>query len=108
MMPGVCEHCGGEAAYCDSVPDATVQGRTPSECGYRYQPLCWLCAVDRRQVATSRVEPIVVVDGVGYLDRERCSGDCLCPDCGRKYYDHRQFPPLPFLNQLCDGSLVKL
>ncbi len=108
ITAGVCEACGQPASYCDSIPDASLDGYSPGECGYRLQPLCWLCGVDRRMVATSRVQDLLVVEGVGYLDRGRAGGDCVCLDCGRKYYDHPQFPPARFLNQLCDGSLVKL
>lgn len=108
MMRGVCEECGLDADYCDSVPDASIKGCHPSECGYRYQPLCWLHAAIRREVATSRVRPILVFEGVGYLDFDRASGLCVCPECGRQYYDHPQFKHAPYLNQLCDGRLVKL
>ncbi len=112
MLPaetaGVCEECGQPADYCDSVPDARVPGQTPSECGYRLKPICWLHAVERRMVATSRVDNQLVADGVGHLDRDCCGGDCLCEICGRKYYDHRPFAPHPFLTLLCDGSVVKL
>jgi hypothetical protein len=109
-MKGVCEDCGCLAEYADSVPDASVSGHTPTEAGYRWKPLCWAHAVERRQVATSRVTPILVgADGVGHVDRDRAGGDCVCMHCGRKYYDHPQArPDWPYLNLLCDGSLVKL
>ena len=107
-MSGLCEGCGQPADYCDSVPDARVSGYAPSECGYRLQPLCWLHAVERRQVSTSRVRDVYRDGERAWLDRGRAGGDCVCDGCGRKYYDHPQFPPAPFLNQLCDGSLVKL
>jgi hypothetical protein len=45
---------------------------------------------------------------VARLDRDRCGGDCVCSDCGRKYYDHPQNAEYPFLNEICDGSVVKL
>ncbi len=44
----------------------------------------------------------------------RASGDVLCEKCGKKYYDHPPYMKAlswdghPVLNQLCDGSLVKL
>ena len=103
-----CEHCGRVAEYCDSIPDATITGTHPSECGYRLQALCWVHAVERRQVATSRVAQLLVCGDVGRLDRERCGGDCVCEDCGKTYYRHPVCPEFPFLHVLCDGSVVKL
>lgn len=103
-----CELCGQLADYCDSIPDASVPGYTPSEAGYRLQPLCWLHAVDRRRVNTSRVEALLVIDGVGHLDRGRASGECVCIDCGRLYRQHPRQPGAECLTVLCDGSLVKL
>lgn len=106
-----CELCGEPAVYCDSVPDANKSGVNLNECGYRLQPLCWLHGVERRQeVATSRVNQILRCEqqGIGRLDRDRCGGDVLCNDCGRKFYDHPQEKEFPFLNVLCDGSVVKL
>lgn len=38
----------------------------------------------------------------------RVSGDCLCTVCGKKYYDHPQILGALWLNELCDGRLVKL
>lgn len=46
--------------------------------------------------------------GLARLDRDRCGGDVICTDCGRKYYDHPQDLDHPYLNVLCDGSAVKL
>lgn len=108
-----CELCGEPAVYCDSVPDPAVPGANHlpgAECGYRLQPLCWLCGVDRKQVATSRVNQLLRCEGqgIGRLDRDRCGGDVLCVDCGRKFYDHPEEREFPFLNVLCDGSVVKL
>jgi hypothetical protein len=46
---------------------------------------------------------------------DRAGGDVVCEQCGKKYYDHPQYTKAlscidgsPVLNQLCDGSLVKL
>ena len=46
---------------------------------------------------------------------DRAGGDVVCEQCGKKYYDHPQYVKAlscidgsPVLNQLCDGSLVKL
>ena len=114
MRPGECglscEECGEPAVYCDSIPDAAVPGYTPGEAGYRLQALCWLHGAERKRVATSRVYQILRCErqGIGRLDRDRCGGDVLCPDCGRKFYDHPEEEEFPFLNVLCDGSVVKL
>jgi DNA-binding XRE family transcriptional regulator len=79
VISGVCETCGQPASYCDSVPDASLPGMHPSECGYRLQPLCWLCAVDRRQVATSRVQDLLLAEGIGYLYRGRAEERTMTP-----------------------------
>ena len=54
----VCELCGREATYEDSVPDARVPGTHPSEAGYRRQTLCLVHAMDRQGVNTARVKEI--------------------------------------------------
>ena len=102
-----CELCDQPAEYADSVPDGNAG---PKDHQYRWKPFCWLHAIERRQVATSRVQPIARCEKqqLGRIDRDRCGGDCLCPDCGRKYYDHPKDIDFPFLNVLCDGSVVKL
>lgn len=108
----ICEQCDRETAYVDSVPDARVEGTHPSECGYRLKALCWFHGAARRLVATSRLQDVILVgeggERVGFIDRDRAGGDCLCDHCGRKYYDHPQLPGHGYLNQLCDGSVVKL
>ena len=44
----------------------------------------------------------------------RASGDVICEDCGKKYYDHPMdrenldFNDGPFLHILCNGERVKL
>lgn len=38
----------------------------------------------------------------------RASGDCVCPTCGKLYYDHAHLTDYEWLTILCDGSLVKL
>ena len=44
----------------------------------------------------------------------RASGDCICKQCGKKFYDHpldkenTDWDGNPFLNILCNGDLVKL
>jgi hypothetical protein len=98
-MPSRCEECGAPAEHCEHAP---------AEGGYRLRPLCWLHAAIRREAADSRLDEVLAVGPVAYLDRGRAGGDCECPDCGRRYFDHPPLPSHPFLNQLCDGSLVKL
>jgi hypothetical protein len=55
---------------------------------------------------TSLPEPIG--DGL------RASGECVCETCGQLFFDHPDewrrvgFGEVPFLNILCDGTLVKL
>lgn len=47
---------------------------------------------------------------------ERAGGDCICKQCGKKYYDHPMarekewlsWDGQPFLHRLCNGRLVKL
>lgn len=71
-----CELCGQPADYCDSVPDAGSDGNHPSEAGYRLTPLCWIHAVERRGVSTSRIREILRCEsqGIARLDRGRASG----------------------------------
>jgi len=45
----------------------------------------------------------------------RASGECICDICGKTYYKHKQYAPsgltndgVPWLNELCNGDLVKL
>ncbi len=45
----------------------------------------------------------------------RACGDCVCEICGKLYYDHKQYKPSgktndgqPWLQELCNGQLVKL
>jgi hypothetical protein len=47
-------------------------------------------------------------DGICRIDRGRAGGAVQCAECGKLYYDHPQCKDFPFLNVLCDGSLVKL
>jgi hypothetical protein len=60
-----CEVCGYPAYFTDSVPDATVRGTHPGECGYRTAYLCNVHAWERRTVATARVVPIISEDARG-------------------------------------------
>jgi hypothetical protein len=38
----------------------------------------------------------------------RASGDVPCPICGKTYSRHPEDVEYPYLNRLCDGTLVKL
>jgi len=38
----------------------------------------------------------------------RAGGGSVCDSCGKAYYDHPQHGEFPFLNTLCDGTVVKL
>jgi hypothetical protein len=66
-------------------------------------------------IAPSRPTPgDDALDGDG-LDPgyHRAGGDCVCPACGKKFYDHpytghRDHSGHRWLKRLCDGRLVKL
>lgn len=109
-VPLKCRDCDGPTEYCDSVPDPNKQGANLNECGYSLAPLCWLHAAYRREAATSRVEYVIRCESqnLARIDRGRASGDCLCLDCGREYRRHSVDVDHPYLNVLCDGSVVKL
>lgn len=38
----------------------------------------------------------------------RCSGEMVCEQCGKQYYDHPQHIPYHWLNIICNGDAVKL
>lgn len=61
-MSQICKYCPNWATHEDSVPDASVPGINPSECGYKTVYYCDLhAAIVRRDVGnTSRVKPIEV------------------------------------------------
>lgn len=42
------------------------------------------------------------------IEFTRAGGDTECRSCGLLYYEHPQHPACPWLNILCDASLVKL
>ena len=42
------------------------------------------------------------------IEFTRAGGDNDCQICGLLYYEHPQHPTCPWLNILCDASLVKL
>lgn len=50
--------------------------------------------------------PISVPDDV--TEFVRAGGDVICPKCGKMYKKHKQHDKHPWLNVLCDGTLVKL
>jgi hypothetical protein len=99
-----CRHCSEPVYMCDSVPDAN------SETGYRWVGLCWVHTIERRQVATNRINELVTCErqGLARVDRGRAGGDVVCHECGRLFYNHPQDIDHPYLRVLCDGSVVKL
>jgi len=38
----------------------------------------------------------------------RAAGSCMCPDCGRPYYDHPPVLGALYMTRLCNGNLIKL
>lgn len=105
-----CELCSEDAYYCDSVPSGEQGANHPGETGYMLQPLCWLHGAERKREALSRVSQVVrcVRQGLARLDRDRCSGEMECAECGCNYFRHPHDEDHPYLNVLCDGSAVKL
>ncbi len=102
-----CELCGEPAQYCDSVPDASNSRQ--GEMAYRRQLLCWIHAVDRRMVATSRVEPVMIWQNVAYRDMGRASGEAICEDCGREFKRHpHPMEECPTQVILCGARTAKL
>lgn len=59
-----------------------------------------------------RPRPVPTLEQTDKIERHdwyRASGDCICPGCGKLYYDHPHFAePYEWLNILCGGDLVKL
>lgn len=115
---GPCEACQDEAPgwtrmepqYVDSVPDPSVSGTHPSECGYRPELLCMVHASERRKINTSRVQEVLLCESENAyrIDGGRASGECVCDTCKRPFRRHPAHKDYPFLVQLCDGTLVKL
>ena len=61
------------------------------------------------------VEPVPKLkESLVYGDFFHASGECICEKCGKTYYEHPLAKDIigcndePYLNRLCDGSLVKL
>jgi hypothetical protein len=97
----VCEICGEPAEHCEAMLNILEQH-------YRLRPLCWRHKVARQHDWPDLQMHQLLIDGdIGRLDRDRCGGDCICDECGRKYFDLPQCRTFPFLNVLCDGSVVK-
>lgn len=103
--PTKCELCNEPATHANSVPDA--MNSTEFHHAYRLMPLCWLHAVDAREDNCSRVVEVLPDGDVCRVDGGRASGDAVC-ECGAKFNRHPANATYPYLNQLCDGSLVKL
>lgn len=104
--------CPGDAEYCDSVPDANIDGVTPGECGYRLVALCWLHAAERRVVNTARVRGILRDEaaGVGRVLEMHTHADVFCWQCGRLASSHPECVHAGEewlkANVLCDGAAV--
>lgn len=99
-----CEYCDKPVTAADSLPFSHGQNTR------QWVGLCRLHAAHRRGVETSRVVDAIVCEsqGIARIDRDRCGGGVLCESCGLLYYAHPRDADYPFLNVLCDGSLVKL
>ena len=106
-----CELCSEDAYFCDLVPVSGVKGANhPGENAYRFQPLCFLHGLDRKRENTARVSEILICfrQALARLDRGRVSGEMICPECNRKYHNHKGDQDHPYMTVLCDGSVVKL
>lgn len=89
-----CEMCIQTAIYEDSVPDPNSRGSNLNECGYRRKFLCLVHAMERRQVATNRLKPLLlrcprcrfvgVWDAFGTNPRQ---GTKQCSTCAHQGYD---------------------
>jgi hypothetical protein len=94
----------GEIIKTATRSDATMLGG--------HTAVIWLKGI-KGCYALSRVQPYHGQDGTD-CDYWRASGECVCEDCGKKFYDHPDYleclgkDDVPFLKVLCDGRLVKL
>jgi hypothetical protein len=61
MTNNQCELCNCIAVATDSIPDASLPGVHPGECGYKTIYLCYAHAIEREEVKTARVQwfPII-------------------------------------------------
>lgn len=101
-IPLTCCNCPEPVYMADSVPDG--------EGGYWWKGYCFIHAIERRQVATSRLTEVLLCQsqGVARIDYGRAGGDVFCLDCGRKLYDHPRDLDHSYMTVVCDGSAVKL
>ena len=67
---------------------------------------------ERQRLANT---PLTNEEDQRMIQSYRAGGDVLCKQCGKKYYDHPPYMPsgktnngMPWLNELCNGKLVKL
>lgn len=60
MDEQTCSYCKQPATYTDSVPDKNSPGINLNECGYKIVFLCAVHGLERMQVATSRIKPLVL------------------------------------------------
>jgi|SRR6185437_1976369 len=108
---GPCALCNNPAEYADSVilPEASGYPHATSP-KFGWKKFCWLHAAERRESNESRVTPILWCEQENCfrLDFDRTSGECICGECGQPYRKHPKCVDYPFLNVLCDESLVKL
>jgi len=89
-----CEFCIRDAVLEPRGLDANTPGTHPSECGYRRQFLCLVHAMERRQVATNRLKPLMLkcprCRAVGPWDfwgTNPRQGTLQCMTCASQGYD---------------------
>lgn len=96
--PGI---ISSQCQYCN-VAKASYYSREDAK------STCWQCCVVLRQGHHVMFDYLIVADGVARIDRGRVSGLVVCDACGLEFYDHKPFATMPFLTELCDGSVAKL
>ncbi len=60
METRICEVCGREATYSDSVTDRNLRGSNINECGYRTGYFCYVHATERKANSENRVQKLVI------------------------------------------------
>ena len=60
-------------------------------------------------------EALTEAESTRIYNSYRAGGDVICEICGQTYYNHPEYLPsaktndgVPWLNELCNGELVKL
>lgn len=51
-------HPEKSATYTDSIVDVKLSGLHANDIQYKRVPICFACYLERRQVSTSRIEPL--------------------------------------------------